>query len=449
MTTDQTTTRRRAGADTRIASWSYTLPTSTDLRRYEGERHPWSAGSRPVIPRGAGRSYGDAAYVTGGVTLSSSGIRRILDLDTEAGTITCETGVEMGALHKYLESTDWSFPIFGGTQWATLGGAIASDIHGKNHVRDGSFGHHVLAMEIVLADGEVLTCSPSEHPDLFAATIGGMGLTGFVRRVTLALQRDRTSGVRLRSRIVRGVPQALEALASSDDDFQFVSCVKPGDPSDDISIHPRANYVSDPVPEAREPIEIPLPTLPFRRLQLMHVGMRAFRRVQLRMYGDVDRTMHIRDYNYIGLHEVIKHVNKVLGSFIEYQFVLPADTVEDAWRELVALAGRRSVTPRGYVFKRLGPQPGAGLLSFPAEGVTASMFAGDTPETRKLFADFTDDLIEMGGRVYLAKDSCISATQLDQMYGDQLARWRSIVARYDPENHVRSDMSQRLAMKPW
>ncbi|MEM8925781.1 MAG: FAD-binding oxidoreductase [Actinomycetota bacterium] len=440
-----------ASTRTKIASWSFTLPTSTDLLRYDGDDLRWSQRPEPVIPRGAGRSYGDAAYVTGGVTLASSRLRRILDLDDETGTIRCEAGVEMGALHRFLEETDWSFPIFGGTQWATLGGATASDIHGKNHVADGSFGHHVAELEIVLGSGDTVLCSPEVNADLFRATIGGMGLTGFVKSVTLRLQPARSSVVRMRSSTVKGVPAFVDALMGSDDRFQFVSCVKPGTPATDVAIHPRANHAEPegPVPSAREPIEVPLPTLRFKRLQLMHVGMSGFRRVQLRMYGNTDKLTHVRDYNYIGLHEVIKNVNHLLGSFIEYQFVVPAGDVQAAWSELIRMADRRRVTCRGYVFKRLGPMPGVGLLSFPAEGVTASMFAPDTVPTRRLFRDFTDALIEMGGRVYLAKDSCISARQLEAMYGDQLDAWRSIVSSYDPGNRVRSDMSRRLAMKPW
>ncbi|MEM9893682.1 MAG: FAD-binding oxidoreductase [Actinomycetota bacterium] len=449
MKTERATAPALVGQRTPIASWSFTLPTETSLRRYDTTSSAPVAVGAPVIPRGAGRSYGDAAYVTDGVTLSSSGLRRILELDEDAGTVRCETGVEMGNLHKFLEGTDWSFPIFGGTQWATLGGAIASDIHGKNHVKEGSFGHHVAAIELLLGTGELVRCTPTENGDLFRATIGGMGLTGFAKTVTLKLQRGRRSVVRLRSRTLTGVPAALDALATSDDDFQFVSCVKPGDPASDIMIHPAANYSDDPVPKARKSVEIWLPTLPFKRLQLMHIGMSAFRGVQLKLYGDVDRPAHIRSYNYIGLHEAIKNVNHVLGSFIEYQFVVPSGDLEHAWGELIRLAKARGVTPRGYVFKRLGAQPGAGLLTFPYEGVTASMFAGDTAETRALFRHFTDALIEMGGRVYLAKDSCISADQLERMYGAQLTDWREIVARYDPDNAVQSDMSRRLAMKPW
>lgn len=434
---------------TRIASWSFTLPTSTRLHRYDDASPRPLFTATPVIPRGAGRSYGDAAYVTDGVTLSSSGLRRILQLSEGDGTVRCEAGVEMGNLHKFLEGTNWSFPIFGGTQWATLGGAMASDIHGKNHVKAGSFGHHVAEIEIVLGTGDLVRCSPEENPDLFRATIGGMGLTGFVKTMTLKLQPGRRSVVQMRSQTVRGVPAAIEALMTSDDDFQFISCVKPGDPSSDVSIHPCANYTDGPVPKARAPIEMSFPTLPFKRLQLMHLGMRGFRRVQLRMYGNVDRPTHIRNYNFIGLHEVIKNVNHLLGSFIEYQFVLPEDDLEPAWRELTRMARRRGVVCRGYAFKRLGPMPGVGLLTFPHEGVTASMFAPDTVEARQLFARFTDTLIEMGGRVYLAKDSCISAPQLEKMYGQQLSVWRTIVAQYDPENNVQSDMSRRLAMKPW
>lgn len=432
-----------------IASWSYTLPTTTRLKVYDkGQSNGLSRLSSPFIPRGAGRSYGDAAYITNGITLSSQTLDQIGELDAECGTITCESGVEIIQLHRFLEQTDWAFPIYGGTQWATIGGAVASDIHGKNDVAQGSFGNHVESIVLLLPDGTSLECSRDIRPDLFVATIGGMGLTGFIKAVKLKLQKDLPHMVRMRTKIVSGITQALACFDSSDHDFQFFSCAGcTGQPADG-GLYATASYSEGPDAAPRLALEFPVPAINFANLLSWGLGSRTLNIAHRRHYRDIDKRTHIENYNYVGAPAVFKHFNKLCGPLIEYQFVVSADQIQTVFTDLLKLSRARSLAGYGYAMKKFGRVRRMGLLSFPRPGYTVNFFTKDTPEARAFLTYFTDYLLELGGRVYLAKDSCILARQFEAMY-DHLDRWREIVRHYDPANRVQSDLSRRLQMKPW
>lgn len=430
----------------KIASWSYTLPTTTYLTPYEeAQPQPWQQMGTPFIPRGNGRSYGDAAYVTDGLTLASQKLDSIGPVDESNGTITCGAGVTIGALHRHLEAqgNGWAFPIYGGTQWGTVGGATAVDIHGKNDVAQGSFGNHVAALTLLTPDGETLLCSPTRKPDVFAATIGGMGLTGLIKTVTLKLQRGLARALHVRTQMLpigRTVFAAFETTAC---DFQFFSCAGctfatcPG-------LYAHATYSDEVVHAPRKPLDLPTPTINLCRPSLVPL----VNQLQRRLVGDKDEVVHIRDFNYIGPHEYFKQFNKLCGSLIEYQFVVAAEQIETALGALLKIYQQRSLLCYGYVLKKLGAMPRGGLLSFPKAGYTVSFLVQNHPDARQFLINFTDLIIELGGRLYLTKDSCMLARQFERMY-DQLDQWRTIVRQIDPTNRVQSDLSIRLGMKPW
>ena len=428
----------------KIASWSYTLPTTTYLAPYE-ETPLWLQTGMRFIPRGNGRSYGDAAYVSDGLTLSSQTLDGIGELDVVNGTLECGAGVTIGAVHRHLEAAGqpWAFPIYGGTQWGTIGGAAAVDIHGKNDAAHGSFGNHVAALKLVVPDGHTLDCSPTHNPELFAATIGGMGLTGLIKTVTLKLQRGLATALHVRSQMLPIGRAVLDAFATTSCDFQFFSCAGcsvatcPG-------LYAYATYSDEPVHSTRKPIDWPTPTINLCRPSLVPL----VNQLQRRLVGNKDEVVHIRDFNYIGPHEYFKQFNKLCGSLIEYQFFVAAEQIEAALNALLKIYQQRSLLCYGYVLKKLGALPRAGLLSFPKAGYTVSFLVQNRPEARKFLIDFTDLIIELGGRIYLTKDSCILPRQFERMY-DQLDEWRMIVRQIDPTNRVQSDLSTRLNMKPW
>jgi decaprenylphospho-beta-D-ribofuranose 2-oxidase len=431
---------------TAIATWGNALPTETWLATYGGEgTAKVSDVGGPFIPRGAGRSFSDAAYLTRGVTLSSRDLSSLHEIDFRQRTVICGGGTPMIDLHLALEATPLAFPVFGGTQLATAGGAVASDIHGKNHAATGSFGDHVVSIGVATADGGEVECTPDcEHRDLFAATIGGMGLTGLITSVKLRLEPRRSSTLRVRTRAVANAAEAIAAFEQSTAEFEFCSWV-------DLAGRPGGGlyYYADRVEgDGRRPRTLrrsPLPRV--RVLQRPVVAlMDAVRRVAHRR---LDQRVHIRTFNYSGPHEVFFHWNRLYGGHgvIEYQFATPRDGFAPLVDKLARGARERSLPLLMSVVKRFARR-GRGLLSFPAPGYTLCFQVPNSDAARRFLQGFTDDLIAAGGHVYLAKDSCVRADQLERMYAE-LPAWREIARRYDPANRLRSDLSNRLKMKPW
>ncbi|MFQ5901292.1 MAG: FAD-binding protein [Thermodesulfobacteriota bacterium] len=429
--------------DVKIASWSNVLPTKTrvvtcnnDFLKHLGEI------DRPFIPRGSGRSYGDAAYITNGVTLCSEGLRKILKFDEQRGTITCESGVQMVDLFNYLDPSEWSLAVAGGTQWVTIGGAVASDIHGKNDVIQGSFGNHIESMQVVTADGRQLDCSKTVNPELYAATIGGMGLTGFIKSVELRLQRPLSKVVQMRTKPFSDVKEMLECFYNIESDMQ-VAWIDLTNPVP-RGIYYYASYVQGYADDLSKPIEMKFPTV---RL-FNRVSVRLLNAIRYAFQKDINKTTHIRNFHYPV--DMLKHWNRLYGprGFQEYQFAVPAQNMQTAYTEFIRGCRRFSLTPLFAVVKRFGNIAREGLLSFPKPGITFMADFDSRPKNQEFFAYFTDFLLELKGRIYLAKDSYMTKDQFERM-DENIGQWREIVRRYDPDNRIKSDLSIRLNMKPW
>ena len=440
--------------DTRIASWSNVCPATTTLADFSEAEWERRLRAGAVVPRGAGRSFGDAAYVSEGSTLRSA---RLLELGpieaaaTEAGraTIRVGAGVSVGELHRHVNAAGFRFAIYGGTQWATVGGAIGSDIHGKNHAAAGSFGEHVLALELLTARGERLTCSRAQHPELFAATIGGMGMTGFILGATLALRRGRPCAVETRWRTVPGFAAMLDAFEADSATYRFYSFV-------DLSRRdPRGLYCSAKTLEGSSALDPGLArldrtlTLPLPRVRVLTAPVvRAFDRLLHGVGRPRDGVTHERNFNFSGIHEKLFHWNRLFGprGFIEYQFALPREPFVDVLEHACAGARERGLCLRFAVVKHFGEREAAGLLSFPSAGYTINFQVEDGAEARALLDRVTDRVADAGGRLYLAKDAVASAAQFEGMY-PSFDRWREVVATHDPDAKIASNLSRRLGLK--
>jgi decaprenylphospho-beta-D-ribofuranose 2-oxidase len=445
----------------RLSGWGRTAPSVAEVlrphTREEVAEAVAAAGPRGVVARGLGRSYGDPAQNAGGRVLDLTGMNRILDVDLETGQVVVEPGVSLHQLMRTMLPFGYFVPVTPGTRYVTVGGAIASDIHGKSHHADGSFAQHVLSMDLLLADGSVRTLTPQSEPELFWATAGGMGLTGVVLQATLRMLPVETSRILVRTKRVGNLDEAMQLMTDTDADHRFSVAsldnlatgpalgrgwVESGDFATLAELPPkqRGNPLEfNPKPLATMPDLFPSGLLNKRTVRLMNLA--NFRRAPQQSHthlASIGAFFHPLD--------AIHDWNRVYGAagFLQYQFVVPFGAASTLRRIVERVAVQRApsfVT----VLKRFGPAS-PGYLSFPTEGWTLTYdFPTGTPGLPGLLRWMDERVLEAGGRLYLAKDSRMSAADLEAMY-PRLEDFRKVRAAVDPQGVFVSDQSRRLGL---
>ena len=404
------------------------------------------------IPRGLGRSYGDAAQLAGGVVMDMTGLTRI-ELERDSGRITAGGGASLGEVISLALSHGWFLPVTPGTRHVTVGGAIAADVHGKNHHRDGSFGGYVERIRLLTVDARIRDVTPTDTA--FSATVGGMGLTGIILEATFRLRPVTTSWMKVDSARGADLPAVMGMLASADRDRTYTvawidltpagrgrGIVLAGDHADvdDLSARQRRHPL-----RRKTPHELGVPPLPGRGV-VWPATVGVFNRLwfQRSPLREVDKLQPLDPFFYP--LDLLADWPRLYGAtgFLQYQFVVPDGAIDT----LLAIAEvlTRIATPVSLaVLKRMGRGAG-GLLSFPMEGWTlsADLPLGDPALGAEL--DGCDRLVaEVGGRVYLAKDSRTRPELIPVMYPD-LAAWQEMKGRLDPGEQIASDLSVRLGI---
>ncbi|WP_066376477.1 FAD-binding protein [Herbidospora mongoliensis] len=410
------------------------------------------AGARGVLARGAGRAYGDAAQNSGGVVADMTHRTRILHFDEADGVIRAEAGVTMDALLRTVVPRGWCLPVVPGSAHVTVGGAIASDIHGKNHRQSGGFGGHVIAFDLLTADGQVREVCPAAAPETFWATLGGMGLTGIVLRATLRLARLRTAWATVLQRRIAGLDALLTGLdaAQGPGEHSVARIDLSGHRVRGVLSHARPAASADIPPRYRaEPLAYvaprPLPCPPLPGALLMRPATLAAANGVLRAGAPLvtSRVLPLPAF-FFPLDRLVSW-NRVYGrhGFVQHQFVVPPSAVDALGTALKLLAAEPGGVPL-VVLKRLGPRD-AGLLSFPMDGWTLAADMPASPSLAPLLGRLDDLVARAGGRVYLAKDSCLSARHMAQMY-PRLPEFQEIRRTLDPQGVFRSDLARRLSL---
>ncbi len=438
-----------------LTGWGRTAPSVATLHRVserEVGARVRAAGPRGVLPRGLGRSYGDAAQNAGGevLLLDPDGAVRV---DADAALVDVGAGVSLDRLIRVLLPLGLFVPVTPGTRQVTVGGAIACDIHGKNHHVDGTFGRHVVDLDLVTADGRVRRVSPEGTPELFWGTVGGMGLTGMVLSARLRLKRVETSRMRVDTDRAGSLDEAL-ALMAGDDAYTYsvawIDLVARGR-SLGRSVLTRGEHARlDELParrtasalafDARERLRAPrwAPSGLMNRWSVRAFNEAWFRKAPRRRRGEIqDLATFFHPLDGVG------GWNSLYGrrGLMQYQFVVPLHATE-ALREAVdriSVAGHASFLA---VLKRFGPG-NDGLLSFPAEGWTLALDLPASPALSSLFDALDDVVVAAGGRVYLAKDARTSGATLARMY-PRLEEFRKLRREIDPDQVFRSDLARRL-----
>jgi decaprenylphospho-beta-D-ribofuranose 2-oxidase len=415
-----------------------------------------AAPDRGAIARGLGRSYNNAAQNDGGLVILTTRLNRIAGIDA-AGEVVCEAGVSLEQLMIAALPYGWFVPVSPGTRQVTVGGAIAADVHGKNHHRAGSFARHVRWFDLVLPSGEQVHVVPEADPKLFWSTAGGMGLTGIIVRAAIQLTRVETARVRVDTRRVADLDAAMSYLTEADGRYGYsvawLDCLARGkhlgraviDSGDFASLADLpAGQQQDPLafrPAAllRAPRACP-PGL-MNRYTIGLFNEAWYRKAPRRRDGEI-QTISAFFHPLDG----IRNWNAVYGprGFRQYQFVVPFGAEPTLRRSLEQISHARApsfVT----VLKRFGPADD-GYLSFPIPGWTLALdFPAATPGLGALLDRLDDDVIGAGGRVYLAKDSRVSPEAFEAMY-PRLAEFRALRSDIDPNGLLVSDLSRRLRL---
>lgn len=408
--------------------------------------------SRGLIARGLGRSYGDAAQNAGGLVLDMTGLTRFHDIDIAAAEVTVDAGVSLDTLMRTLLPMGLWVPVLPGTRQVTVGGAIAADVHGKNHHVSGSFGNHVRALTLVTADGTAQDLTPDD--DLFWATVGGMGLTGVVTTARIALSRVETAYFLVDTDRTANIDELMERLASGDEKYPYsvawFDSIATGARLGRAVLTRGRSARRDELPAKLQgrPLDFDAPSLGrvpdvFPSGLVNRLSGRAFNELWFRKAPShrVAEPQNITSF----FHplDIVADWNRVYGphGFVQYQFVVPfgQEAVFRACAERIAASGHVSCL---NVLKRFGAG-NQGLLSFPTAGWTLAVDLPVRPGLEGLLATLDALVLGAGGRIYLAKDSRLSAGHLEQMY-PRLERFRAIRCEVDPDGLFTSDLARRL-----
>src|SRR6266700_2527677 len=443
----------------RLAGWGMTEPTVAEVAQPRSADEVAAlmkgASAAGVIARGLGRSYNNAAQNDGGLVLSMAGMTDVLSFDQASGVVTCGAGVSLEQLMVRLLPAGWFVPVSPGTRQVTVGGAIAADVHGKNHHVAGSLARHVRSADIVLPGGELRTVTERSDPELFWATAGGMGLTGLIVRAVIQLKRVATSRVKVDTVRTADIDETMATLAEHDTSYGYTVAW-----SDSLARGARLGRSVVTSGDFAEPGDLPAGADPFAfrpgdRLGVpswMPPGLINRYSVALANEAYYRKAPRARqgELQTIGAFfhplDAIRNWNRVYGpgGFRQYQYVVPFGQ-EAAVRRSFELVSRARAASFVTVLKRFG-EGNPGLLSFPAPGWTLAL---DVPARSRglegLLASLDRLVVDAGGRVYLAKDSRVPAGTLAEMY-PRLEELRKLRAGLDPDGLLASDLSRRLRL---
>lgn len=410
-----------------------------------------------VIARGQGRSYGDSAISSQGVVLKTGRMRRILNFEESTGILTADAGVTIGDILNAFVPRGW-FPIVTpGTKHVSLGGAVAADVHGKNHHRDGSIGQHIVELKLLMADGGKRTCAPDRDSDLFWASLGGMGLTGIITQVAVKLIPIETSYVVAENFQAPNLESALAWLGDDAHDDHYtvawIDCLSRGRNLGRSIVmrghHARAAELPRGKPAHLAHTSNSRLTMPFDlpSFALSPLSVAMFNSLYYAVQG-AKRGPFLCGYEkFFFPLDGIAHWNRMYGrrGFVQYQIAIPAAGAEAGIALVLDRLTRARMASFLTTLKRFGPG-NAAPLSFPEAGYTLALdLPMSGPEVLTLLDALDESVLRFGGRVYLAKDARLAPERLRAMY-PHLDTWLKIKSTHDPKGRFSSDQSRRLRL---
>jgi decaprenylphospho-beta-D-ribofuranose 2-oxidase len=414
-----------------------------------------AASERAVLFRGLGRSYGDSALPPPSApeVLTTTRADRLLAFDPATGVLRAEAGLSLREMNRIFLPRGYFTPVTPGTQFVTLGGMVAADVHGKGHHVAGCFGEHVTRLKMRVADGRVLWCSDEAHPELFRATIGGMGLTGHILEVELRMRRIRSPWVFEESQRVDDIDQYIDALKDAAGRYPYsvgwIDCLTPGkhmgrgilmagDWAD-----PKDAPKRQPLPKPRLTFPLELPSWVLNR---QTIGAFNFAYYWKHLPRKFEHVTHWEPFFYP--LDFVRQWNRLYGrpGFTQYQCVLPEAAGRGASRRVLEILTQRGGASFLCVIKDCGPE-GKGTLSFPMRGTSIALDIPMRDDTQALIDALNEQVLEEGGRIYLAKDTLTRPEHFRAME-PRLDAFQAVRDRWDPERRFRSAQSVRLFGDP-
>lgn len=410
-----------------------------------------------LIARGCGANYGDAAFHTHHAVLCTRQLNHVIEFDSENGILIAEAGITLAEILHFTVKKGWFLPVTPGTQQVTLGGCAASDVHGKNQHRAGSFGSHILWLELLTAQQEIIQCSNKNNIELFNATVGGMGLTGIITKIALQLLAIQTPFMQVSHHTTLNLENTLDYLSQEkyDDDYSIAWI--------DIAAK-KQQFCRGILLNAHHALPTEISSVTTSKL----IARQKNKIANLFIPRNIINNATIKIFNQFYFHKQSQKINsfttsyqqyfypldklkdwpKLYGKkgFIQYQCVLPPKTAHTGYQEIFEYLQLHQYTSFLAVLKKFG-HGSTGLLSFAMPGYTLAV---DLPlRNRDLHKhlDYLDNIVvKNGGRIYLAKDMRTPPEIFRAMY-PKIAQWQLIKAKVDPHWHFNSDLAKRLQLQ--
>lgn len=431
-----------------LSGWGRTYLPGVEIRQEDLLR------AAPAYPlsRGLGRSYGDSSLPASGDArvLGTIWADRILAFDESTGLIRAEAGLCLAELNRLFLPRLWFTPVTPGTKFVTLGGMVASDVHGKNHHVSGTFGRHVHSVLLATGSGEIVRASREENPDLFRATLGGMGLTGHILEVEFFMEKLQSPWIYTESYRVSGLDELLARLKEEGSRWPFtvtwVDTVARGKKMGRGILYVGRWATAEEAPRhpPRSAFSFPMPfSLPSGLLNRMTIGLgnqviyhSHFQKVK-KGFVDPDKFFYPLDR--------IHHWNRLYGrrGVTQHQSVIPSEAGAAGIRTMIESLASAGTASFLTVIKDCGEE-GEGMLSFPRPGMSLALDLPIRSDTRQVVNRLNQTVLEHQGRVYLTKDGFSRAEDFRRMEADRLAAFEAVRHKWDPDGRIRSAQSQRL-----
>jgi FAD/FMN-containing dehydrogenase len=426
-----------------FTSWGRAHPAAHQALGVSSRHQPLALPDEgTVLPFGNGRSYGDSNLNPGGALLLGTQLDRFIAFDPATGVLRCEGGVLLSTILRLVVPQGWFLPVTPGTQFVTMGGAIANDVHGKNHHLAGSFGNHILQFELLRSDGSRRTCSPHENADWYAATIGGLGLTGLITWAEIQLKRISNPYLDTESIKFRSLEEFFELSRTSERDFEYtvswIDCAFTGKRLG-RGLFNRGNHAAATMDVSQLPGNLPSGVAEHSRRVPLTPPISLINPISLKSFNTlyfnkqrVDAVRSLQHYRpFFYPLDALLEWNRIYGpqGFYQYQCAVPHEGALKATRQLLEAIAQSGMGSFLAVLKQFGEPASRGMLSFPEPGTTLALdFPNQGPRLHKLFAALDAIVQDAGGRLYPAKDGRMGAAIFKAGY----PRWSEFAAYVDP-----------------